>query len=96
MLELIALIFLTREIGKIAEKKGLKPLTWKIYLVIGWLFFEIIGIFVGVMIFGMNNLISVVLVGFAFAITSYFLIKSQLNKLPDRNIDDDIDNMGRY
>ena len=96
MLELIALIFLTREIGKIAQKKGLKPLTWKVYLVIGWLFFEIIGIFVGVMIFGMNNLISVVLVGFAFAITSYFLIKSQLAKLPDRNIDDDIDNMGRY
>jgi hypothetical protein len=96
MLELIALIFLTREIGKIAEKKGLKPLTWKIYLVIGWLFFEIIGIFVGVMIFGTNNLISVVLVGFAFAITSYFLIKGQLNKLPDRNIDDDIDDLGRY
>lgn len=96
MLELIALIFLTREIGKIAEKKGLKPLTWKIYLVIGWLFFEIIGIFVGVMIFGMNNLISVVLVGFAFAITSYFLIKGQLNKLPDRNVDDDINDLGRY
>jgi hypothetical protein len=96
MLELIALIFLTREIGKIAEKKGLKPLTWKIYLVIGWLFFEIIGIFVGVMIFGTDNLISVVLVGFAFAITSYFLIKGQLNKLPDRNIDDDIDDLGRY
>jgi hypothetical protein len=96
MLELIALIFLTREIGKIAEKKGLKPLTWKIYLVIGWLFFEIIGIFVGVMIFGTDNLISVVLVGFAFAITSYFLIKGQLNKLPDTNIDDDIDDLGRY
>ncbi len=96
MLELIALIFLTREIGRLAEKKGLKPITWKIYLVIGWLFFEIIGIFVGVMIFGMNNLISVVLVGFAFAISSYFLIKSQLNKLPDRNIDDDINNVGGY
>ena len=96
MLELIALIFLTREIGKIAEKKGLKPLTWKIYLVIGWLFFEIIGIFVGVMIFGTNNLISVVLVGFEFAVTSYFLIKGQLNKLPDRNIDDDINDLGRY
>ena len=95
MLELIALIFLTKEIGKIAEKKGLKPLTWKIYLVIGWLFFEIIGIFVGLMIFGTNNLISVVLVGFAFAITSYFFIKGQLNKLPDRNIDDDINDLGR-
>jgi hypothetical protein len=96
MLELIALFFLTREIGKLAEKKGLKPLTWKMYLVTGWLFFEIIGIFVGVMIFGMNNLISVVLVGFAFAITSYFLIKAQLNKLPDSDIDDDINHMGRY
>lgn len=94
MLELIALIFLTREIGKLAEKKGLKPITWKIYLVTGWIFFEIIGISVGVMIFGMNNLVSVVLVGFAFAITSYFLIKTQLNKLPDRNIDDDINNVG--
>ena len=41
MLELIALIFLTREIGKIAEKKGLKPLTWKIYLVIGGSFLKL-------------------------------------------------------
>ncbi len=95
MLELIALIFLTREIGRIAEKKGLKPITWKIYLVIGWIFFELIGIFVGVMVFGMNNLVSVVLVGLAFAITSYFLIKAQLNKLPNHNIDDDIHNLGR-
>ncbi len=96
MLELIALIFLTREIGRLAEKKGLKPLTWKIYLVIGWIFFELIGVFIGIMIFGMNNLISVVLVGFGFAITSYFFIKTQLNKLPDRNIDDDINNLGHF
>jgi hypothetical protein len=96
MLELIALIFLTREIGRLAEKKGLKPVNWKIYLVIGWIFFELIGIFVGIMLFGMNNLISVVLIGFAFAITSYFLIKGQLNKLPDQNIDDDINNVGHF
>lgn len=96
MLEIIALIFLTREIGRLAEKKGLKPITWKIYTVIGWLISETIGIFVGVMMFGMNNLVSVVLVGFTFAITSYFIIKAQLNKLPDRNIDDDIDNLGHY
>jgi hypothetical protein len=94
MLEIIALIFLTREIGRLAEKKGLKSITWKIYTVIGWLISETIGIFVGVMIFGMNNLVSVVLVGVTFAITSYFIIKGQLNKLPD--IDDDIDNLGRY
>ena len=94
MLEIIALIFLTREIGRLAEKKGLKSITWKIYTVIGWLISETIGIFVGVMIFGMNNLVSVVLVGVTFAITSYFIINGQLNKLPD--IDDDINNLGQY
>jgi len=96
MLEIIALIFLTREIGRLAEKKGLKPITWKIYTVIGWLFSETIGILVGVMMFGMNNLVSVVLVGILFAITSYFIIKAQLNKLPNRNIDDDINNLGHF
>ena len=94
MLELIALIFLTREIGKLAEEKGLKPLTWKIYTIISWIITEIIGIIVGVMLFGRDNLFSVVLVGLTFAITSYFIIKAQLNKLPDQNFDDDINNLG--
>jgi hypothetical protein len=96
MLEIIALIFLTREIGRLAEKKGLKPITWKIYTVIGWLFSETIGILIGVMIFGTNNLVSVVLFGVLFAITSYFIVKAQLNKLPDRDIDNDINNLGHY
>ncbi|MEO5908146.1 MAG: hypothetical protein ABIR50_10025 [Ginsengibacter sp.] len=96
MLEIIALIFLTREIGRLAEKKGLKPITWKIYTIVGWLISETIGIFVGVMMFGINNIVSVVLVGLTFAITSYFIIKTQLNKLPDRNIDEDINNLGHF
>jgi hypothetical protein len=96
MLEIIALIFLTREIGRLAEKKGLKPITWKIYTVIGWLFSETIGILIGVMIFGTNNLVSVVLVGVLFAITFYFFVKAQLYKLRDREIDNDINNLGHY
>ncbi|MEO8719956.1 MAG: hypothetical protein ABI297_04280 [Ginsengibacter sp.] len=96
MLEIIALIFLTKEIGRLADKKGLKPTTWKIYTIIGWLFSETIGILVGFMLFGMNNLVSVILVGFTFAITSYFIIKAQLNKLPDHDIDDDIKNLGHF
>ena len=94
MLEIIALIFLTREIGRLAEEKGLRPLTWKIYTIISWIITEIIGIIVGVMLFGKDNLFSVVLVGLTFAITSYFIIKAQLNKLPDQNFDDDINNLG--
>jgi hypothetical protein len=96
MLEIIALIFLTKEIGKIAAQKGLKPITWKIYTIIAWLVSEIIGVVVGVMIFGVNNIVSVILVGITFAITSFFIIKAQLNKLPDQNFDDDINNVGRY
>jgi len=93
MLEIIALIFLTREIGRIAQDKGLKPLTWKIYTVAGWIVSEIIGIFAGIMIFGKDNIVSIVLVGIAFVITSYFIIKAQLNKLPDQ-FNDDINNIG--
>ena len=85
MIEIIILIFLTREIGRLAVSKGLKPLTWKVYNVLGWLTFECIGLLAGLMIFGKSNLISVNLVGIAFAVTSYFLIKSRLNKLPDHN-----------
>ena len=93
MLEIIALIFLTREIGRIAHDKGLRPVTWKIYTIVGWIFSEIIGIIAGIMIFGKDNLFSVVLVGLTFAITSYFIIKAQLNKLPD-DFDDDIKIVG--
>lgn len=91
-MDLIILIFLTWKIGKVAVRKGLKPFTWRAYNVIGWLFFEIIGMIVGLAIFGKDNLVSVGLVGFTFAITSYFLINAQLNKLPD--IEDKIDNPG--
>ncbi|MEO8109018.1 MAG: hypothetical protein ABI594_03250 [Ginsengibacter sp.] len=95
MLDLIVLYFLTREIGKLAFKKGLKPLTWKIYNVVGWLLAELVGIIIGASIFGLDNFVSVQLVAFAFAITSYFIIKAQLNKLPDQDLDDDIDRIGR-
>ena len=93
MLEIIALIFLTKEIGRIAHDKGLRPVTWKIYTVVGWIVSEIIGLIAGVMIFGKDNLFSIILVGLTFAITSYFIIKVQLNKLPDY-FDDDINNIG--
>jgi hypothetical protein len=96
MLDLIILYFLTKEIGKLASQKGLKPINWKIYTIISWITSEIVGLFVGIMIFGVHNLFSIILVGIAFAITSYYLIKAQLNRLPDKTLDDDINNIGRY
>lgn len=94
MLEIIILIFLTKDIGKLAQTKGLKPGTWKIYTVVGWVISEIIGIIIGFIIFGKDNLFSAALIGIAFAVTSYYIIKAQLNKLPDY-FDDEINNIGR-
>ena len=48
MLEIIALVFLTRHIGTLAYQKGLKPGRWKLYLVLAWFVTEIIGFFTGV------------------------------------------------
>ncbi len=93
MLEIIALIFLSREIGKLAYKKGVKTSTWKIYFIVGWFILEIIGVVVGLMIFSQDNFFSIELLAIAFAISSYFITKAQLNKLPD--IDDDIDHIGQ-
>ena len=94
MLEIIALIFLTKEIGRIAADKGLKPGTWKLYTVLAWIAGEFGGAMIGVIFFGVNNLVSVALVAIAGAITGYLFLKSILSKKPDI-IQDDIDNIGQ-
>jgi predicted branched-subunit amino acid permease len=91
-LDLIILFFLAREIGRLAYKKGLKSLTWKIYTAVAWIFSEIIGIMAGFLFFDKDNLFSIGMIGLTFALTSYFIIKAQLNKLPD--FDDDINRIG--
>jgi hypothetical protein len=92
MLEIIALIILTKQIGKLAADKGLKPGTWKLYLVLAWIVAELIGLVIGVLIFGPDNIFSIMLVGIAGAVTGYFIIKSNLSKKPD--VFDDIDQIG--
>lgn len=95
MLEIIALIFITRDIGKIAELKGLKPWKWKLYTVLAWIIFEIWGFIIALMIFDKSNLFSIMMVGLMFAVSSYFLIRARLNKIPDNGFEDDINNLGR-
>jgi len=90
MLEIIALIFLTKEIGKLAVSKGLKSATWKIYTILAWIAGEFMGAIIGLLIFGINNLFSVILVGIAGAFTGYVILKSFLSKKPDMP-EEDID-----
>lgn len=93
MLEIIILYFLAKDIGKLARKKGLKPSTWQLYLVLGWIFAEMTGVVLGILFFGMNNLITVLLIAIGFALSSYYFLHSRLNKFPDA-LEDEIDNIG--
>jgi hypothetical protein len=95
MLEIIALIFLTRQIGRMAHDKGLKSSTWKLYTVLAWFVGEIAGAVFGLMIFGVNNLFSVLLVALAGAITGFYILRSNLAKRADITLDDDINNIGQ-
>lgn len=83
MLEIIALYFLTQHNGKIAERKGLKPLTWKLNTIFAWLIGEIIGVMIGLRIFGINNLLLIMLVALPCAFAGFHIIKNTLEKKPD-------------
>ena len=93
MLEILALIFLTKNIGALAVKKGLKPGTWKLYTVLLWFGAEIGGIIIGVGSFGTESYLPAIVIGLGCAITSYFILRSSLSRKPD--VDDDINYIGK-
>jgi hypothetical protein len=83
MLEIIALIFLTRKIGDLAERKGLKKGWWKFYTVIGWFGGEIIGIVLSILLFQTEDTFALLPLGYAFAIGSYLILRAILSRKPD-------------
>lgn len=93
MIEIVILVFLAIKTGKLAKKKGLKQNAWITYTVLCWIGGEVIGMVAGLAIFDKTNLFSIMLMGLAGAIGGYFIVKHQLDKLPD-NTDDDINRIG--
>lgn len=93
MLEIIALIILTKKIGDTAIQKGLAPLKWKLATIIAWIVFEFTGIIFAVMMFGKDNLVAVLSIGLMSAFGGFLLVKSILDKQP-ASIDDDINRIG--
>jgi hypothetical protein len=93
MIDLIILFFLCRNIGNLAISKGLKPFQWKMITVFAWLFFEIVGLTFGIMIFGFSkdNMFGLLLFAVACAFGGYLLVKYILENKPDP---EDIDNIG--
>ncbi|MEO6542069.1 MAG: hypothetical protein ABIN74_13785 [Ferruginibacter sp.] len=96
MLEIIALIFLTKNMGALAQKKGLKPGTWKFYTVLCWFGAEILGAILFFMILGEDSLYIAVLLGMVCAVGSYFILRTYLKNRPDADdsIDEDINRIG--
>jgi hypothetical protein len=93
MLEIIALILLSKKNGKLAVQKGLKSGTWVLYSVLCWIGFEIAGVILGIISFGEENIVPIYLLAVILAVSSYFFIRSILNKKPDI-LDDDINRIG--
>ncbi|MBX2889050.1 MAG: hypothetical protein KF829_10430 [Ferruginibacter sp.] len=91
MIEIIALFFLLRDLGNLANKKGQPQTRWIILGLVNWVFAEMMGIIIGLMIFSVNNLISVLIMGLMGGFAGYHLTRIRLNKFPDKGKKDDID-----
>lgn len=83
MLEILALIYLSRKIGDLAERKGQRKNLWKLYTVLAWFGAEIFGIILSIALFRTDEIIALLPLGYGCAIGSYFLLKSILAKKPD-------------
>jgi hypothetical protein len=92
MLEIIALVFLTKNMGNLASQKGLKPGPWKLYTVLAWIVAEVFGVILGSILF--QNIAASMLIGIGLAVASYFTVKTILSNKPDA-MDIEIDQIGQ-
>jgi hypothetical protein len=94
LLEIILLVYFSRKIRGLAVNKNESKGKWTFILIITWILSEILGIVIGLFLFGQENLIMTAVVGWAFAVSSYFLVWASLNSVPDTSYDQMIDEMG--
>ncbi|RQO32112.1 hypothetical protein DBR32_00415 [Taibaiella sp. KBW10] len=87
MLEILALVFITRKIGALAIQKGLSSGRWKFYTVLTWFLAEFAGLFLGLFIIGMEMPIVAALLGYGLAIISILILRAALNNKPDVALD---------
>jgi hypothetical protein len=83
MIEIIVLLFLCFEINKITQKKQLPQRLWIIRFIVAWILSELLGLFIGLLVFGRDNLFSVSIIGVGFALTAFLMLKEYLQKQPD-------------
>ena len=80
MIQIIVLIFLARYIGELARKKGHTVWKWRLATVLAWFALEIPVILFS---FGYSgNILVASLSGFLAGLLSFFILKTQLDKMP--------------
>src|SRR6187399_2164643 len=94
LIEIIALYFLTKSIGAAAAKKGEIPGRWKVFTVLAWIAFEMLGLIFGIVFFGTGDIYSLAALGLISGFGGYLMVKYILDKKPDNKINEDIDSIG--
>ncbi|WP_118973769.1 hypothetical protein [Taibaiella koreensis] len=93
MLEILVLIYLCRRVKGIVAPKGYSAGGWQVRVVLIWFGLEIAGAFLSAA-FG-ATLIIAVLSGLLCAILGAIILQQKAQSLPDRNINDWMDKMGK-
>jgi hypothetical protein len=93
MLEIVALYFLCKTNGGLAERKGLKPLTWKLYTIFAWVVCECVGLMIAFSMFDKTNLFPIFGLAVFCAFGGYLFVRKALENKPDA-MDDDINSIG--
>lgn len=95
MIEIILLFFLTKSMGALAARKGLPSGRWKLITVMAWLAFEMIGMIIGIAVFGTGNLYALMAFALVCAFGGYLTVKYILDNKPDNKVEDEIEKIGR-
>jgi hypothetical protein len=85
MLEIFLLIYLSRQIGNIAREKGHSVGLYKFLTVVFWIFFEVLGAIVGILILGEG--LGMYLFALIGAVLGYGLLYLIVNNLADKSGD---------
>jgi hypothetical protein len=83
MLEIIAIIFLSRNMGKMAKRKGQKPGPWILYTVLAWIGGEFIAALIAIQSMGQRDYLSLLPVLLIGAVIGYLIVRGLLSRLPD-------------
>ncbi len=93
VIEIFALVFLCRNNGLLAERKGLSATKWKWYTVAAWMIAELAGLIFGLALFGMKDLYALSALALVSAFGGYLYVNALLKKMPD-DVEEDVDKIG--